>query len=85
MVGLLVMGLPFGLVSARWPRQWTLALPLLLWGGLAGLEWLGVVHIYSGNAASMLIVGGTVFAAVGYAVGRSRKRADAAKSGPPVR
>lgn len=72
MIGLLVLGLPFALVSARWPRPWAIALPLLLWGGLALLESLGILHVFSGDAAPVLIIGGTLFAIAGFALARLR-------------
>lgn len=74
MLGLLVLGLPFALIAARWPRPWAIALPLLVWGGIAVLESVGILHVYSGDAAPVLIIGSTLFAIVGFGIARLRAR-----------
>ncbi|CAN5591173.1 hypothetical protein BH23CHL7_BH23CHL7_24100 [soil metagenome] len=72
---LLLFSLPFALVSVWSRRQWTLGLPSLVWGGLAILQTVGAVTIYSGSVtlvAGVLIASGTLFALAGLLVGRSR-------------
>ena len=67
-VFLVLVFLPFAAISAWSGRLWTVALPVIFWGGLAWLQSLGILQIFSGSGASMLATGGVVFAGVGVAV-----------------
>lgn len=65
---LVLMFLPFAAIAVWSGRLWTVALPIVFWGGLAWLQSLGILQIFSGSGASMLATGGVVFAGVGVAV-----------------
>ena len=69
MVALLLISLPFALISARWHRGWTLLLPLAFWGGLTVLQAIGLLTVFSGSGVVWCVALGTLFAALGYVGG----------------
>jgi hypothetical protein len=68
MFGLVLFSLPFAAIAAWSGRLWTVALPFVFWVGLAWLQSLGILLVYSGSGAAYLVIGGVAFAGVGVAM-----------------
>lgn len=74
---LILLSLPFGVVGYLRPSWWVVGLPYVVWGGLAGLESLGLLPGTSsvGPPEAVLLAGtvGALIAAVGVLLGRARR------------